>query len=103
MGSAAVSFSDVHEHVAPLLEQVGSYPLVGTPDWCSLPDGDARKIAAIYDAAQHWALRVESCQQARCDASHAVSAGANWTAIAQYLRNHAEFYAARPWLKREVA
>jgi hypothetical protein len=100
MGSAAVSWWDVHTFVAPQLETVGHWPMVGTPAWCRLSWNDPEKWAAILDAAQHWALRVETCQQAHCDASHAVSAAVNWTRIAESNRNHAEFYAERPWLKR---
>ncbi len=60
MGSAQVSWWDVHEFVAPLLEHVGSYPMAGTPEWCALPDYDPAKTAALLDAARHWALRVET-------------------------------------------
>jgi hypothetical protein len=95
-----VSWWDVHEFVAPLLAQVGSWPTVGTVEWVALDDGDPAKWAAVASAAEHWALHIESCQQAQCDASRAISAAENWTAIAQHHRNHAEFYAARPWLKR---
>jgi hypothetical protein len=103
MGSAAVSWWDVHEHIAPLLETAGSWPMLGTPEWCDLGDTDPRKLAALLDGAQHWALRVETCQVAECEASHAVSAGADWSGIAQRRRAEAEFYAERPWLKRVSA
>lgn len=101
--SRQVSWWDVHEYVTPLLEQAGPYPLVGTPVWCALPDNDPRKTAALLDAAQHWALRVETCQQAQCDASRAISAAADWGAIAQQIRTRAEFYTERPWLKRAAS
>jgi hypothetical protein len=52
------------------------------------------------DAAQHWALRVETCQQAQCEASHDVSAAADWSAIARQMFIRNQFYAAKPWLKR---
>jgi uncharacterized protein DUF2742 len=82
MASRQVSWWSVHEHAAPLLEAVGSWPTVGTPEWCELDDTDPRKIAALFDAAQHWALRVETCQQSRAEASHAISAAEDWSAIA---------------------
>lgn len=97
------SWWSVREFVAPMLTSVGTWPMVGTPEWCALPDDDARKIAAIYDAAQHWALRVESSQAARAEASRDVSAAADWSAIAADVYNHAAFYAARPWLKRRAS
>ncbi len=100
--SRQVSWWSVHEHVASALEQAGTWPTVGTPAWCALPDGDPRKLAALLDAAQHWALRMETCQQAECDASHAISAGADWAAISRRIRNEADLYAERPWLRRQV-
>lgn len=100
VSSQQVNWWDVHEHVTPTLNQVGSWPMAGTPQWCALDDDDPVKLAALLDAAQHWALRVETNQQAECEASRAISAAADWSAIAQHHRRHAEFYAERPWLKR---
>jgi Protein of unknown function (DUF2742) len=101
--SQQVSWWDVHEHVAPLLDQVGSWPAVGTPAWCLLNDDDPVKVAALYDAAQHWALRVETCQQAECEASHDISAAGDWSAIAQHIRDEQDFYAAHPWMRRATS
>ena len=64
--SQQVSWWSVHEHTGPVLAGVGSWPTAGTPQWCALPDDDPAKLAALYDAARHWALRVETCQQAAC-------------------------------------
>lgn len=69
--------------------------MIGTPAWCSLPDDHPAKIAAIYDAAQHWALRVETCQRAECEASQAISAAANWAAIANEIRRRRGAYIPR--------
>jgi hypothetical protein len=84
IGSRQVSWWSVHEFVTGLLAAAASWPLVGTPAWCELPDGDLRKIAAVFDAAQHWALRMETCQEARVDAREAISAAHNWKHIAQW-------------------
>ena len=65
MHSQQVSFWSVHEWVQPYLDDAESRPTVGTPEWCDLDDTDPRKVAALFDAAQHWALRVETCQQPR--------------------------------------
>lgn len=89
----------MHEFVAAEL-QFEHWPMVGTPAWCLLDDDDPVKWAALLDAAQHWALRLETCQQAHCDASRQVSAAVNWTRLAQELKQRNDFYAARPWLKR---
>ena len=98
-----VSWWDVHEFVAPHLDAVGSYPMAGTPAWCALDDTDPRKWAALLDAAQHWALRVETCQEAEIEASHAISAALDWGRIGRYLRDEAEFYKQKPYLKRKFA
>lgn len=98
--SRQVSFWSVHEHVQPYLDAVGSWPMVGTPGWCLLDDNDPVKIAAVYDAARHWALRLELNQEARAEASRAVSTAADWPDVARELKGLREFHAARPWLKR---
>jgi hypothetical protein len=103
MGSAQVSWWDVHEWVQPYVDAAGPLPMVGSPAWCALEDNDPRKLAALLDAAQHWALRIETAQVAECEASHAISAGADWSGIAQRIRAEAEFYAERPWLKRKIS
>ena len=98
--SSQVSWWSVHEQAAPVLARVQSWPMVGTPAWCALDDGDPTKLAAVLDAAQHWALRLETCQQASCDASREISAALDWSAIARKIFVHNSFYAAHPWLKR---
>jgi hypothetical protein len=103
MTSQQVSWWSVHEFVTPTLQRVGSWPMAGTPAWCSLADDDPQKWAALLDAAQHWALRVDTCQEARCQAGEAISAAADWSAIARRIRSEAEFYAERPWLKRTAS
>lgn len=80
--SQQVSWWSVHEYVQPVLHRIGSYPMVGTPAWCALADDDPRKLAAIFDAAQHWALRLEVSQEAMANASREVSAAFDWKAIA---------------------
>ena len=82
-GSQQVSWWSVHQHVTPLLVSTGTWPMAGTPEWCQLADDDPRKLAALLDAARHWALRVETCQQSACEASQAISAAADWKAVAR--------------------
>jgi Protein of unknown function (DUF2742) len=110
--SQQVNWSEVERWAAPFLDSVGSWPTIGTPEWCSLPMDDRRRWVAVIDAAQHWALRMETCQAAECEASHAISAAAGyddaghpvtWGAVAQRLRDHNEFYAQRPYLKRAAS
>ena len=101
--SQQVAWWPVHEHVSPTLVQVASWPTVGTPAWCALGDLDPHKLAALYDAAQHWALRLEMCQRAYADAGTEISQAADWSAIAVHLHNVRTFYADRPWLLRVVS
>jgi hypothetical protein len=93
--SSQVSWWSVHEHVQPLLDSVDDWPMIGTVAWCALDEDDPRKLAAIYDAAQHWALRVEAMQQARCQASHAISGSLDWRGYAEARRRRSSVYIAR--------
>lgn len=83
ISARAVSWLPVHEHVSPILAAVGSWPMVGTPAWCALPAGDPAKEAAVYDAAQHWALHIEGNQTAMTEASKAIAGAADWPQIAR--------------------
>lgn len=100
VSSRQVSWWSVHEHAQPHLDAVGSWPTVGTPQWCLLDDDHPVKIAAIFDAARHWALHLELNQESRCEASRDVSAAADWSRVATNLVQYNSFHAARPWLKR---
>ncbi|HUH70030.1 MAG TPA: DUF2742 domain-containing protein [Mycobacterium sp.] len=98
MGSAQVSWWDVHDFVAPVLARAGEWPIVGTPEWCAMPVDHPAKIAAVFDAARHWALRVETCQTALAEASRAVSAAEDWSGIANQISRRCGVYR-----RREVA
>lgn len=95
--SRQVSWWSVHEFVTAALShaEVSSWPVVGTPTWCSLADGDPRKWASLFDAAQHWALRVECSQAIRAEASRDVSGAADWPAIAVKLFQRSGVYIPR--------
>jgi Protein of unknown function (DUF2742) len=103
--SQQVSWWSVHEFVSAALSQaeVSSWPLAGTPAWCALADGDPRKWAAVLSGGEHWALRVETSQEARAEASRDVAEAADWDAVSRNHRNRADFYAQRPWLKRAAS
>lgn len=81
--SSQVSWWSVHEFVARVLERTGEWPMAGTPEWVALPVDSPKKIAALFDAARHHALRVELAQETRAEASKAVAAGEDWSALAQ--------------------
>ncbi|KZS80316.1 hypothetical protein A4G31_26775 [Mycobacterium persicum] len=76
----------VRQYVLPLLQSVGAWPLLGSPEWCSLDPDDPRKKAAVYDGAQHWALRLETCQTTMADAGRAVSGALNWAEASRDIR-----------------
>jgi hypothetical protein len=100
VSSRQVSWWSVHEYVSPLLTDAELWPMVGTPAWCDLADDDPVKLAAIFDAAQHYALRIETSQLAMADAGSEISAAEDWSHISQRIRDEGEFYAGHPWLKR---
>jgi hypothetical protein len=101
--SQQVSFWPVHEFVQRYLDTAGHYPAAGTPAWCELSDSDRRKWAALLAAAEHHVLRVETTQEEHAAAAKDVAAAADWSAIAKEIRSRADFYSARPWLKRGAA
>ena len=57
--------------------------MAGSLPWQQLADDDPRKWAALLDAARHHALRVDASQSAAAAAAKAVSAAADWSAIAR--------------------
>jgi len=100
ISSQQVNWWSVHQWVLPKLAKAGTWPTAGTPEWCALDDKDPRKWAALLDAGQHWALRMETMQQALCELSRDVSAAEDWSTIAQDIRARNELYTEKPWLKR---
>lgn len=88
-GSQQAHWESVNAFVTTLLNilgvehkhTVGAWPMIGSPIWCELADHDPLKMAAIYDAAQHWALHVELSQRAFAQMSRDVSSSADWSAF----------------------
>jgi hypothetical protein len=101
--SRQVNWLTVHQFVAPVLAAAGSWPMVGTPAWCALDDDHPAKIAAIYDAAQHWALRVDTCQAALSQTSHDISAAEDWSALATEIPRRSSAISDGAYIPREVA
>jgi hypothetical protein len=95
MSAQQTSFWEVHTYVQRWLDSAGSWPLIGTPEWVALDDNDPRKKAAVLDAARHWALRLELNQEARCEASHDVSAAADWSVISREMLQRNPVYIPR--------
>lgn len=95
MESRTVAWWPVHRFVTPFLEEVGSWPMVGSLPWIRLPDDHPVKTASVLDAAQHWALRIENNQTALAEASKAISTSTDWTTVGRG-RGHV-------YIPREVA
>jgi hypothetical protein len=87
--SRQVAWWPVHEFVVPVLDAVGTWPLVGTPAWCDLDHDDPAKVAAIFDAARHYALRIDTGQEQLAQASRDVSRAVDCTAIARGVQRRA--------------
>jgi hypothetical protein len=102
--SQQVSWLEVHTFVDALLAQAncGALPWPGTPAWCEMSAGDPRKLLALAQFGVHHALRVETAQQARADASRAVSGAVDWPALSREMFQLASFRKAHPWSKRVV-
>ncbi len=85
-GSQQVSFWEVHQWVERFSPPF-DFPICGGPEWVALPDDDPQKLAAALDFTQHYALRLETEQEQRAQASQAVASAANWPDIArQYMQ-----------------
>ncbi|GLE52324.1 DUF2742 domain-containing protein [Mycobacterium montefiorense] len=102
LDSRQVTWWTVHEFVEAALSRadVSSWPMAGTPAWCALAEGDPRKWAALFDAGEHWALRVETCQEHFGDAAKMVAQSEDWSVVARRIQDRNSFYAEKPWLKR---
>lgn len=98
----SVNWWTVHQFVVGWLEQSPGWPMAGSVAWQQLRDDDPRKWASLLDAARHWALRIDTMQEARAEASRAVAAAADWPAAARELGRLREFRSANPWAKRGV-
>jgi len=83
-----------------LLTRFDRLPTPGTPSWSALSDRDPVKLAAVISVARFWAFDASCRQDAEIQASHAVSAAADWGAISRYLRDEADFYRRALYLKR---
>ena len=86
--SRQVSWWPVHHYVERVLSTVGSWPTVGTPAWQNLDDNDPAKWAAVLDAGQLWALRIDTLQGEMAQTSREISSMENWTTQRRRMFNH---------------
>lgn len=93
IASQQVTWWTVREFITPALNQVSDWPTLGTPAWCNLLRADPRKWCALLDGAQHWALRLDSCQG---------SASKGRTTVAQEIRQRHKAIADGVYIPRAV-
>lgn len=103
LGSQQVTWFEVKLFVEPRLDGIEDWPLLGTPEWCSLDADDPRKVAAVLEAGVCWALRLDTEQEHRAEASRDIAGAADWPAIGRSVAQREAFYAERQWLKRRTA
>lgn len=84
--SSQVCWTTVLEFVARLGIDPTTALLAGTPEWDQLPDDHPDKIGAVLAAGVHHALRVDTAQERRAEASHEIASAADWSALAQRIR-----------------
>lgn len=97
-----VHFHTVCAYVDRVLGGVeGNPPLLGSIEWQRLNDRDPLKVAAVYQAAMERALYYEATQIALGEASKAIAAAADWPAVAQSARRHADAVDSGTYIPRE--
>lgn len=97
--SQQVSWFEVYSYATRLAAQHGltlePQPIPGTPQWCGMPDDDARKLLALVLGGVREALANDARQAAQADASHEISAAADWPALAQRIARGRDAYIPR--------
>jgi hypothetical protein len=91
--SREIDWYSVWCFVRPLLRRTCPYP--GAPEWCSLPDADPRKCAAVLLAGALWSLNESARQDSERQAHAAIRESADWTAVARRRRGRGPAYVPR--------
>lgn len=94
MDSRQVSWFEVYQFVerwarsssTPDHELDLQLPIAGTPQWCGLPDDDARKLLAVILGGIREALNHEVVQEHRAAASRDLASSTDWSTIARRIR-----------------
>lgn len=86
MDSRQIAWWPVYKLLAP---QLGACPppLPGTPTWQQLPDDHPDKHRSLLWAAVWWCLEQDTRQTAMAEASREISSAADWSELAQSIRN----------------
>jgi hypothetical protein len=61
--------------------------LPGTPRWCGMSDGDARKMLSLVLGGVREALINDIRQEAMAEASREIASATDWSAVAQRVHN----------------
>ncbi|MCV7287277.1 DUF2742 domain-containing protein [Mycolicibacterium wolinskyi] len=89
--SRQVSWFEVYQYAERLATSHGvvlnHLPLPGTPQWCGMPDTDARKLMALVLGGVREALNHEVVQEHLADAGKKIAASADWSALAQRIQS----------------
>ena len=99
MHSRTGDWWSVHQYVEPTLTEVGSWPMLGTLAWQHLPHDHPAKLAAVLDGGRHWALRVDTAQEAMAEASRDISAAVDLPALVRDMKRRQ----SGVYIPREVA
>ena len=88
--SQQVSFWSVHQWAQRFIDAAPDHPMIGTPAWRALPNDHPAKWASVADAGQHHALRVETAQELRAEASRQIAAAADWVSAGNWMLRYRE-------------
>jgi hypothetical protein len=61
--------------------------VAGSPAWNRLPDNHPDKLSAVLAAGVLHVLRLDTLQAELAEASHEIACAADWSAVAQRVRN----------------
>jgi hypothetical protein len=105
--SRSVAWFEVHDYINRQRRRLAalefSAPTLGTPAWAALPDEHPAKLSAVLNLAEAAAYSINASQVAEAEASKAIAASVDWTAIARVVRQRADFWAANPWARRAAS
>ncbi|MDV7193253.1 DUF2742 domain-containing protein [Mycolicibacterium fortuitum] len=105
--SRQVSWFEVYRYAERLAAShdvsLNHLPLPGTPAWCGMADSDARKLLALVLGGVREALANDTHQTAMAEASQAISAAADWTAMARAQLRHAHAVTSGAYIPRKAS
>ncbi|MHC9292496.1 DUF2742 domain-containing protein [Mycobacterium sp. LTG2003] len=105
--SRQVAWFETYSYAARLATShdvnLNNLPIPGTPQWCGMPDDDARKLLALILGGVREALANDTHQMVMAEASQAISAAADWTAIANGIRRRQDATRSGAYIPRRAS